>query len=792
MFRIKSRSIMFKILVMILTVCVLESIIFTTMSEYIAENSLEQVITENSRKNAELYSDYIGSWLMERMEEIEVYANTPLVKSMNWDLIEPYLKNEIEEKLLVYDHFMVADLDGYYSNTLKRNAGNSSDRDYFKAAMRGRIIVSSPVLSRTNGKPVTVVAAPIRSDSLAIKGMMAGTINLVKLSRIIEKLKYNYPNSYSYIIDKNGLIIAHPQEEYILKENITRKSDFIAEQIVEKAGDILSNDEGTFSYSYGNKTSMNYYHIIPNTDGWKLIIKIPSDYWHSPIKNSSLYHTLIGLVGLVIASILGFFVAKSISTPIVMLRALFVRAASGDLSARSEIATSDEIGDAARSFNKMMDNIISLTYYDPLTLLPNRMLFNASLDMELEKASRENSKLAVMIFDIDKFESINNTLGHSSGDKLLKNLAEKISFLSEHGNIVCHMGEDRFAILFKGFADKEEALNLAGQIRDIIRQPWIVDEHRFYITACSGMAFYPDDGTCSDTLFKNAFSAMQKAKRKGRDSYIIYDPSMNSRLLEQLNLDSSMHHALDNGEFQLYYQPQVYASTGELVGCEALLRWNHPELGMISPLKFIPVAEANGLIVPIGRWVLYTACMQNKLWQDSGHKPICVSVNLSAVQLIQEDFIDMVSGIVRETGIPPECLELEITESVAVKNHDYITIILEKLKAMGIRIALDDFGTGYSSLNYLKNFAITTIKIDKSFICDIDENPKNSAIVSSILAMGHNLMLKVTAEGVENLVQYETLKERGCDFIQGFYFSKPLPLNEFEEQWLKQNKRPAV
>lgn len=785
MFRIKGKSIMFKILVMILTICVLESLIFTIMSEYMTVNTLEKIITENSRKNAELYSDYIGSWLMERMQEIEMYANTPLVKSMDWDIIEPYLKSEIEEKLPVYDHFMVADLNGYYSNTLKRNAGNAIDREYFKAATSGKILVSNPIISRTNGKPVTIVAAPIRSDTLAIKGVMAGSINLVKLSKIIENLKYNYPDSYSYIIDKNGLILAHPMTEFILNENITEKSDIITEQMAESTKDMLSRNEGTFGSTYGNESSMNYYHVIPNTDGWRLIIKIPADYWLTPIRYSSLNHILIGLAGLLIASILGFFVAKSISRPIVLMKELFMRAASGDLSARSEIAADDEIGDAARSFNKMMDNIISLTYYDPLTLLPNRMLFNASLDVELEKASRENSSLAVMIFDIDKFESINNTLGHTAGDKLLKNLAERIGFLTEQGCTVCHMGEDRFAILFKGFTDKDDALRLADEIRDVIRQPWLIDEHRFYITACSGMAFYPEDGENSDALFKNAFSAMQKAKRKGRDNYAIYDPSANSRLLEQLNLDSSMHHALDNGEFSLFYQPQVDASTGELVGCEALLRWNHPELGMISPLKFIPVAEANGLIIPIGRWVLYTACMQNRLWHEAGHKPFCVSVNLSAVQLIQEDFIEMISNTIRETGISPECLELEITESVAVKNPEYITAIIEKLKSMGIRIALDDFGTGYSSLNYLKNFAITTLKIDRSFICDINENPKNSAIVSSILAMGHNLMLNVTAEGVETVEQYETLRERGCDVIQGFYFSKPLPLYEFEKLWLK-------
>lgn len=785
MFKIKSRSIMFKILIMILTICVLESLIFITISEYMTKRTLENMIIENSKKNAELYSEHIGSWLMERMQEIEVYSNTPLVKSMDWGSIEPYLKEEIEEKLLVYDHFMVADASGSYNNTIKRNAGNASDREYFKAAMKGRTVVSDPVISRTNGKPVTIVAAPIRNNHLVIQGVMVGSINLIKLSKIIENFKYNYPNSYSYIVDKNGLIIAHPEEEFILKESIVIESDIVPEQMVESAKKILTNDEGTTTFFFDNSTSMNYYHIIPNTDGWKLIIKIPVDYWHTPIKNSSIYHILIGLSGLITASILGFFIAKSISHPIVLLKEVFMRAASGDLAVRSSIDTDDEIGDAARSFNKMMDNIVNLTYYDPLTLLPNRMLFNASLDIELERASRESTRLAVMIFDIDKFESINNTLGHISGDKLLKNLAEKISYLSDCGYIVSHMGEDRFTVLFKNFAEKDDVLKLANEIRDIIRQPWLVDEHRFYISACSGIAFYPEDGESSDVIFKNAFSAMQKAKLKGRDNYAIYDPSMNSRLMEQMNLDSSMHYALDNGEFSLHYQPQVNAATEELVGCEALLRWNQPELGMISPLKFIPVSETNGLIIPIGRWVLYTACMQNKLWQESGYKPICISVNLSAVQLIQKDFIDMVSHILKETKLPPEYLELEITESIAVKNHEYITIIIEKLKKMGIRIALDDFGTGYSSLNYLKNFAITTLKIDRSFIFDINENPKNSAIVSSILAMGHNLLLNVIAEGVETKEQYETLKERGCDIIQGFYFSKPLPLYEFEKHMKK-------
>jgi diguanylate cyclase (GGDEF)-like protein len=526
---------------------------------------------------------------------------------------------------------------------------------------------------------------------------------------------------------------------------------------------------------------MNYYHVIPNTDNWKLVIKIPVNYWHTPIRYTSSRLTLIGLAGLIIASIVGFFIAKSISTPIIRLKEVFTRATARDLTVRSEINTNDEIGDAARSFNKMMDTISKLTYYDALTQLPNKLHFDARLDIEIEKSARENTMLALMIFDIDRFESINNSLGHSVGDKLLKSLAVKISCFEDYNHVVAHIGEDMFAILYKNFKEKGEVLKLSDEVRNMIRQPWVIDGHRFYITACVGIAIYPEDGESGDNLFNNAFSAMQKAKSRGRDNYQFYDPSISERLLELMNLDSSMHHALDNGEFLLYYQPQINASTKEIVGCEALLRWNHPELGIISPSEFIPISEANGLITLIGRWVLYTACMQNKLWQDSGFKPIFVSVNLSSVQLIQENFIDMVSEILEETGLSPEYLELEITESVAVKNYDYITDILDKLKKMGVRIALDDFGTGYSSLNYLKNFAITTLKIDRSFIHDINENPKNSAIVSSILAMGRNLKLCITAEGIETREQYETLRNKGCDIIQGFYFNEPLPLNEFEK-----------
>lgn len=765
---------------MLIAISIFEAFILISMSEKLTEATLKNIIDESSMKNAELYSEIIGNWFKERMKEIEVYANCPVVSTMNWELTKQYLQDEIKGKLDIYDHFLVADIDGNYNTTLEYS-NSIKDREYFKAAMSGKVVVSDPIISKATGHQIAVVAAPIRDSSGKIVGVLGGTINLIKLSRIIESLKYSYPNSYSYIVDKNGLVIAHPDENYIMKVNITKKSDIISESIMKSASQILNNKSGSILYTFNSITSLNYFQEIPNTDGWKLIVKIPTDYWQKPIRYASINLAEIGIAGFIIAAIMGLLVSKSISKPIINLKNVFRKAALGDLTVRSDIDTSDEIGEAAKNFNKMMNTISRLTYYDPLTDLPNKLMFNDRLRLELGRAASEKMKLAIMIFDIDKFENINDTLGHDAGDKLLKCIANKVSSILGETEMISRMGEDKFAIMFTGIDHEKNVIKTAQEILELIKQPWIVDEYSFYITACIGIAFFPEDAGDSDSLFKNAYSAMLRAKKTGRDNYMLYDPSVNFRLIEQLNLDNSMHHALENGEFSIHYQPQVDTVSKEIIGCEALLRWNHPELGMVSPAKFIPIAEANGLMIPIGEWVLRNACAQNKCWQEAGYKPIRVSVNISAVQLLQENFIDLIANVLKETKLHPDYLELEITESIAMENSEYIPPILDELNGMGIRIALDDFGTGYSSLNYLKNFPISNLKIDQSFVRDVAGNPKNAAIISTILAIGHNLQLRVTAEGVETEEQYDMLKKESCDIIQGYLFGKPLPSNEFEK-----------
>lgn len=786
--RLHSKNIMKKIILMIVIMSLIEASIFIIMSKVLTEKSIENLLDEYSNKNVELYAEFLGEFFKNRMHEIGIYAESPIVKTMDWNQIEPYLKNEYKKYINIYDNFSVADVNGKYWNTVGDIVGNIKDREHFKAVMRGETLVSNAVVSRTTGNRAVIIAAPIRNNNGEIIGLISGSINLIKLSGIIEKLKYNYPNSYSYITDRNGLILAHPDIDYIMKQNITVESDVISEQIVKISSDILNNKSGSVSYSFNGIESINFFYRIPNTDGWKLVIKVPLSHWQNPIGNALKGLIIIGIGASLAVALLGNLVAQSISNPIVRLKEVFIRATTGDLTVRSDINSEDEIGQAAKSFNKMMDTICNLTYYDSLTGLPNKLMFYNQINCEIERAIREKSKVAIVILDIDKFENINNTLGHDVGDKLLKSVAERIRMCFGKNTLISRIGEDKFALLLADIEDEKKVIETAQEMLYLIKKPWIVDKYRFYITAGIGIAMYPKDAQDSKTLFRNAYSAMQKSKKTGQDTYQFYDRSMNDKLIDQLNLDSSMHNALNRGEFHICYQPLINAMTGEISGCEALLRWNNPELGIVPPAKFIPIAETNGLIIPIGEWVLRTACRQNKLWQDAGYQPIRISVNISAVQLMQENFVDMISDVLRETNLSPEYLELEITESVAAKNPEYVSPILHKLKKMGVHIALDDFGTGYSSLNYLKSFPINNLKIDKSFIQDIDTNSINASIVTIILTIGHTLKLNVTAEGVENETQYNILKKECCDLIQGFLFSKPVNKEEFE---LLLKKKPA-
>lgn len=430
---------------------------------------------------------------------------------------------------------------------------------------------------------------------------------------------------------------------------------------------------------------------------------------------------------------------------------------------------------------RLMDEIVHQAFHDSLTGLPNRALFNDRLSQAIAVAKRTELQVAVLFIDLDHFKLINDMLGHSMGDMLLVEVADRLSGFVRESDTLARLGGDEFTIILTQLKNGDDADVVAEQILEILGKPFMMKDQQFHISASIGIAIYPFGGEDPQTLMRNADTAMYRAKELGRNTFTHYADSMNEKVQERVQLENALRQALENEEFMLYFQPMVDMRTDKIMGVEALVRWEHPEQGIISPLDFVPLAEDIGLIVPIGEWVLKKACTQNKAWQDAGYEPIKVSVNLSARQLQKPDFVEDVVRILEGSGMDPSYLELEITESVAMQDIEKTIRILQQLGNLGIQFAIDDFGTGYCSLNYLRLFPIHTLKIDRSFIRDIDMDEEDAAIVTTIIVLGQNLHLSVIAEGVENASQVEFLKERKCYNMQGFYFGKPIPEEKLKE-----------
>lgn len=428
-------------------------------------------------------------------------------------------------------------------------------------------------------------------------------------------------------------------------------------------------------------------------------------------------------------------------------------------------------------------HIYHMAYYDGLTSLPNRVLFQDRLKQAIAASERHNNMTAILFLDLDNFKRVNDTLGHFWGDELLKGVAERLmSVMRKSDSVARHscndlfarLGGDEFTVLLNVINESREASRAAQRIVELLSKPFLLDGSEIVISSSIGIAIYPDDGTDVHTLLKNADAAMYHAKDHGKNNYQYYKQYMNAAAFDRLTLENDLRRAIEQDGLILYYQPQISTVNGALIGLEALIRWQHPEKGIILPSDFIPLAEDTGLIIPISEWVLKTACSQIKAWQAEGHKIVPVAVNLSSRQFQQEDFITILSGILDESGVDPHNLILEITEGTIMQNTETVFDLLHELNEMGLLLTIDDFGTGYSSLSYLKKFPIHAIKIDRSFVSEINTNDDDAAIAMAIISMAHSLKLKVVAEGVETKDQLMMLCDQKCDAIQGYLFSPSL------------------
>ncbi|WP_252090784.1 EAL domain-containing protein [Pseudomonas sp. MWU13-3659] len=428
-----------------------------------------------------------------------------------------------------------------------------------------------------------------------------------------------------------------------------------------------------------------------------------------------------------------------------------------------------------------------LAYYDALTHLPNRTLFQDRLYTALQQAERQKAWVVLMFLDLDRFKPINDSLGHAAGDRMLKDMAERLLACVDNDDTVARMGGDEFTLLLQPKATRELALNRAIHVAEHILEslvtPFVLENREFFVTASIGIALSPQDGSELSQLMKNADTAMYHAKERGKNNFQFYQADMNASALERLELESDLRHALEQNEFILYYQPQFSGDGKRLTGAEALLRWRHPTRGLVPPGDFIPVIEELGLVVDVGDWVLHEACRQLKAWHKDKVRVPKVSVNISARQFSDGQLGTRIATILEETGLPPACLELELTESILMREVNEAMQILDSLKNLGLSIAVDDFGTGYSSLNYLKQFPIDVLKIDRTFVDGLPEGEQDAQIARAIIAMAHSLNLAVIAEGVETHEQLEFLREHGCDEVQGYLFGRPMPANQFEAQF---------
>ena len=439
-----------------------------------------------------------------------------------------------------------------------------------------------------------------------------------------------------------------------------------------------------------------------------------------------------------------------------------------------------EIEDRDATLKQRQEHLQELANFDNLTHLPNRALFCDRLRQAILQTGRTQEQIATIFIDLDHFKDVNDTLGHRLGDLLLKAAAERLSAAVRTSDTVARLGGDEFTVMLPNVKNSHGPVVVSSKILKNLSEPFQIEDHEIHISGSIGIALYPTNGMTVEELLKNADTAMYEAKKNGKNTFQFYAEEMSSKTQSRIAMLGDLHHVLDRGELVLYYQPKIAIPNYRLIGMEALLRWQHPHLGMVPPDGFIPLAEETGLIVPIGEWVLREACRQIKDWQAKGHPPLPIAINVSPVQFRRLQFAETMREILQETGVPPSLIEIELTESAIMQDVETTVTILSDIKAMGIKVSVDDFGTGYSSLSQLKRFPIDTLKIDKSFVLNISRNKEDEAIVTAIVSMARSLGMNIVAEGVETTDQMQILAVKGCRQMQGYLFSKPLPANLLE------------
>ncbi len=740
---------------------------------------------------------------------IRLFADAPLMRAYavtadeeeRYSLMHPSLLKLFKSYLRAYPdynelRFLLPDGFEDARATLKpipNATEEEGNTPFFRALSKFDGEVFSRVLTNPDdGETVLQVAHPLKLINIAtddplgtlpkLRGYLVVTVDL---GFVAEQLAANRigERGYALVVDKDMHILFHPDASAVgshLPTNVAQALEGLDEDGAQ--GSAILHGEGPLLSARRIHDDLLLIGILPEAEllagsrdlgmlvGWVTLATI-----------------LLTIAALLIA------INKLMVRPVNHLIEAVEEIAEGNLTPNIALSSRDELGrlalsfqDMGRSLEKSREKVERLAYHDSLTGLPNRLLFREYLQHMIPLARRENNKMAVLFLDLDNFKRVNDTLGHQVGDRLLREMATRLQSVlreedfvyqetfEETSEVLARLGGDEFIILLPKIHETHDAAKVAARIVEMIKEPFWIDGHELYSTTSIGITLYPEDGTEVNDLIKRADAAMYHAKEQGRNNFQFYSASYNIAITEHLSLESRLRRAIGNDELELVYQPQVDGGNGRIMGFEALLRWNDPERGLILPDRFIPIAEDSGLILQIGEWVLHEACRQNQAWLAAGLPRVFVSVNVSSIQMQRQDFGAVVKRVLTRTGMQPDLLELEVTESMLMKVRQETVGDLGDLQQMGVRISLDDFGTGFSSLNRLRELPIGKLKIDRSFVQDMAVNSQDAAIVSAILFIAKSLSLETTAEGVETPEQAARLTAEGCGLLQGYLLSRPL------------------
>lgn len=765
---------------------------------------------ENIKKHTSHYATEISNYVKEYNER---YLNAlTFLSDKIADHETSMVKSEIENVLKIFPDILamyVADSKGsviaidYQNENIENTHSelNFSDRDYFKDVKSEMKPVISDVFQGRGGlfQPIVIISVPVVGDE-NFEGIICAAVDIEHV--LNTKVNSDNPeNTHISITDSSNCIVASTIPGLEMMYDYDKRKGFVREYKLNGGYIWTGTDKSNTVVQQWENSSYIYKMPVGGKVPWSVIVEKPFAVYQHQLQTQYIRNFLI-IIGVILISFLfAFYHSNSFTVPLKKLVDISsylpyrLKSLNKIVWPTSWIQEIDNlVQNYRKAAGKLEDNfkeiteanklLKKMTKHDPLTSLPNMNSLRNDFSSKMIQADNRKFKMGLLFLDIDYFQRVNDILGRPQGDQLLKLFAKRVGNSVKGKGQLYHIGGDEFVVIIYNLNDSGDCKKIAETIIKELKIPFYFKSQEFYITISIGTAVFPEDGETLSILMTNASKAMYAAKDKGKNTVEECTPVMDTAILRTLNLQKDLDKALEREEFLLEYQPQVEVRTGQIIGVEALLRWNNPKVGLISPNEFIPLAEETGHIIPIGEWVIREACRQNKMWMEKGYRPVKVAVNLCVCQFQHDDIVEKVENILNQVGLESKYLELEITESIIINDVYYAIKVFNRLKEMGVNIALDDFGTGFSSLNYIRNFNIDKLKIDQSFIKDIYINGKlnksNAVIIKTIIDLAKNLNLKVISEGVETQRQFRFVQKHGCDEVQGFYLSKPLPAGEIE------------